>query len=118
MVDVDISMLHASCSEVELDIADSKGDKDVMIVSRIKSQSIDRGAGCRFVGSAEIQRVAGEIMIVHKGTPDLFNLVEFLAFNSSHVIGHLHFGPMIPNMVNPLIDVHKAILTNGMRHMR
>lgn len=93
-------------------MSDSKGSKDILLSSNLKSQPYGDG-GCRFSGQAQVQKVAGEISFTHTGSPDLFNLMEFLVFNASHVIHDLHFGPMIPSMVNPLIDVHKTIHQNG-----
>lgn len=99
-------------ADVGIDISDSKNSKEILIESNIKSEPYG-DEGCRFHGEAQVAKVAGEISLTHTGSPDLFNLMDFLVFNSSHVFEDLHFGPMIPNMVNPLMNVHKTIKANG-----
>ena len=107
-----VAVLIFVVAEVAIDISDSKGSAEILFDSRIKSEPYGE-EGCRFYGEADVQRVAGDISLTHTGAPDLFNLMEFLVFNSSHIINHLHFGPMVPSMVNPLLDVHKTIQKNG-----
>ena len=107
-----MAMIHATCEDVGIDVSDAKNSKEILISSKIQSEPYGE-EGCRFYGEAEIQKVGGEIRLTHTGEADLFNLMEFLVFNASHIVNDLHFGPMVPSMVNPMIDVHKSIQQNG-----
>lgn len=62
---------------------------------------------------AVIQQDSGIISLKHSAGTDLYSMLDSLNFNSTHVIRHLNFGPFIPGMTVPLIDVHKVITDNG-----
>ncbi|TMW56262.1 hypothetical protein Poli38472_008910 [Pythium oligandrum] len=112
-VDVDIVFLHESCSDVAIDVSDAKGNKEIMIRDDVKEIPYGvNNEGCRFVGSVQVKKVAGDISFAHEGSLNIFSFYEFLNFNSSHIINHVKFGPSIPNMETPLIDVTKLIQNN------
>ena len=101
-----------------LDVSDAKGDKGILIHSSVEERAFGAaGDGCRFVGRAQIQKVAGDLSFAHEGSLNLFSFFDFLNFNSTHVINHLRFGPTIPDMQNPLEDVHKTVVDNGRRSL-
>ncbi|KAI9911928.1 hypothetical protein PsorP6_008690 [Peronosclerospora sorghi] len=105
-VEVDISFLH-----VELDISDSKGNKNILLNRNIQEEQLGEN-GCRLYGTVQVQKVAGDLSFAHQGSLSLFSFFEFLNFNSSHMVNHLRFGPHFPDMQTPLIDVSKILTTN------
>uniref|UniRef100_M4BZN4 Endoplasmic reticulum vesicle transporter C-terminal domain-containing protein n=1 Tax=Hyaloperonospora arabidopsidis (strain Emoy2) TaxID=559515 RepID=M4BZN4_HYAAE len=110
-VEVDISFLHETCQAVALDVSDAKGNKDILLNRDIQEEPFGEN-GCRFYGTVQVQKVAGDLSFAHEGSLTIFSVFEFLSFNSSHVINHLRFGPQIPDMETPLIDVSKVLTTN------
>lgn len=94
-----------------IDVSDSKGVKDILIKEDITEEPLG-DEGCRLYGSVTVQKVAGDIMFAHEGAVNIFSFYEFLNFNASHVVHSLRFGPQIPHMETPLIDVTKTITTN------
>lgn len=104
------------CVDVAIDVSDSKGVKDILIKQDIKEVPFG-DEGCRLYGTVQFKKVAGDIMFAHEGSINIFSFYEFLNFNSSHVVNHLRFGPQIPNMETPLIDVSKIITNNGAHKM-
>ncbi|KAH9196107.1 hypothetical protein AeNC1_001922 [Aphanomyces euteiches] len=112
-IEVDISFLHEKCSDVSMDASDSKGNKDLLSDSNIASVPIGaEGEGCRFTGSVDVHKIAGSVSFAHEGSLNMFSFMDFLQFNSSHIVHRLTFGPEIPNMVNPLENVHKTVEKN------
>jgi hypothetical protein len=109
--EVDISFLHEKCSDVSIDVSDAKGVKDILIKQDVTEEPFG-DEGCRLFGSVTFKKVAGDLMFAHEGSLTIFSFQEFLNFNASHVVNHLRFGPQIPNMETPLIDVSKIITTN------
>jgi len=97
-----------------MDASDIKGNREIIVGSDVKALPLGEKEGCRFTGFVEVQKVAGDINFAHEGSLNLFTFMEFLDFNASHIVHHLRFGPAIPNMINPLEDVHKTVLENGM----
>lgn len=110
-ISVDLTMKHASCNEVEMIVGENHYPSAVHGVS-VRKIPNPEGA-CRFVGTIMVSKVAGELIFKHTGSPDLFNLLDFLQFNSSHSIEHLKFGKDIPNRVTPLVHVDKVIHETG-----
>lgn len=110
-VDVDIVFLHEKCSEVAMDVSDAKGNKDIMIGDNVIKVPYGDD-GCQFLGSVMVKKVAGDISFAHEGSLNIFSFHEFLNFNASHHINRLTFGPKIPNMETPLVDVNKLIVNN------
>ncbi|GAB9466198.1 hypothetical protein Gpo141_00003577 [Globisporangium polare] len=108
---VDVTFFHEKCSDVAIDVSDAKGVKDILIKEDIKEIPFG-DEGCRLFGFVTFKKVAGDIMFAHEGSVNIFSFRDFLNFNSSHTVNHLHFGPMIPNMETPLIDVTKIITNN------
>ncbi|KAF1330676.1 Endoplasmic reticulum-golgi intermediate compartment protein, partial [Globisporangium splendens] len=86
-------------------------DPDILIKEDIKEVPYG-DEGCRLFGTVTFKKVAGDIMFAHEGSINIFSFYEFLNFNSSHTVNHLRFGPQIPNMETPLIDVTKIITNN------
>ncbi|KAF1790529.1 Leucine-rich repeat domain, L domain-like [Phytophthora cactorum] len=64
------------------------------------------------VDTDPVQKVAGDLSFAHEGSLTVFSFFDFLNFNSSHVVNHLRFGPQIPDMETPLIDVSKILTKN------
>jgi hypothetical protein len=95
-----------------LDVSDSKGNKDILINKQIEEKTF-QDEGCRFSGTAKVQKVAGDLSFAHEGSLNLFTFFEFLNFNASHVVNYLRFGPQITMMETPLVNVHKTVLENG-----
>ncbi|CAH0480788.1 unnamed protein product [Peronospora belbahrii] len=110
-VEVDIVFLHEACNDVAMDVSDSKGIKDVLLKTNIEEEPFGEN-GCRFYGTAQVQKVAADLSFGHEGSLNMFSLFEFLTFNSSHIVNHLRFGPHIPDMETPLIDVSKIVMNN------
>jgi hypothetical protein len=97
---------------VAMDVSDAKGNKEIMIRDDVRK--IPYGdEGCQFLGTVQVKKVAGDVSFAHEGSLNIFSFHEFLNFNSSHRVNHLKFGPHIPNMETPLINVDKIILNNG-----
>lgn len=64
----------------------------------------DRGNACRIYGSLEGNKVQGDFHITARGH-GYFEWGEHLdhsAFNFSHIISELSFGPLYPSLLNPL----------------
>ncbi|CEG49216.1 F-box protein containing LRR [Plasmopara halstedii] len=110
-IEVDVSFLHENCQEVAMDVSDSKGRKAILISKNIEEEPYGEN-GCRLHGTVQVQKVAGELSFAHKGSLTVFSFLDFLNFNSSHVVNHLRFGPQIPDMETPLIDVSKILTMN------
>ncbi|DBA00549.1 TPA: hypothetical protein N0F65_006453 [Lagenidium giganteum] len=108
---VDVTFLHEKCQDVAIDVSDAKGNKEILLKEEVEKQPFGE-SGCRFVGSVQIKKVAGDITFAHEGSLNIYSFFDFLNFNSSHVVNHLRFGPIIPKMETPLIDVHKTVLEN------
>lgn len=104
--------LSFSSVDVSIDVSDAKGVKDILIKQDVTEEPFG-DEGCRLFGSVTFKKVAGDLMFAHEGSLTIFSFQEFLNFNASHVVNHLRFGPQIPNMETPLIDVSKIITTNG-----
>lgn len=103
-----------------LDVSDAKGNKDILIKADVREEMFrfhGGDEGCRFRGSVLVKKVAGDLSFAHEGSLTIFSFYEFLNFNASHVVNSLRFGPAIPNMETPLIDVTK-ILTNNRESRR
>ena len=94
-----------------LDVSDAKGNKEVLLKQDIQEQPFGEN-GCRLYGTVQVQKVAADLSFAHEGSVSMFSLFDFFNFNSSHVINHLRFGPQIPDMKTPLIDVHKIVTNN------
>lgn len=103
-------------ADVAIDVSDAKGVKDILIKEDIKEIPFG-DEGCRLFGQVTFKKVAGDIMFAHEGSVNIFSFRDFLNFNSSHTVNHLHFGPLIPNMETPLIDVTKIITNNGKQRL-
>ncbi|CAI5718146.1 unnamed protein product [Peronospora effusa] len=110
-VEVDITFLHETCNDVALDVSDAKSNKDVLLKQDIQEQPVGEN-GCRLYGTVQVQKVAADLSFAHEGSITMFSFFDFLNFNSSHVINHLRFGPQIPDMETPLIDVKKIVMNN------
>ena len=95
-----------------MDVSDQKADKGILIKNNVKTHNT-RAGGCRFEGSLEVRKVAGEITFLHEGNPNPFNIIEFLTLNTSHAIDHLRFGPEVPGMTTPLVGVKKSVQHAG-----
>lgn len=98
-----------------LDVSDAKGNKDILLKQDVREESFrfhTGNDGCRFVGSVLVKKVAGDLSFAHEGSLTIFSFFEFLNFNASHVVNSLRFGPQIPGMETPLIDVTKMLSTN------
>ncbi|TDH68851.1 hypothetical protein CCR75_005260 [Bremia lactucae] len=100
-----------SAADVKLDVSDSKGRKDILLQDEVQKEPYGE-SGCRFFGTAQVQKVAGDLSFAHEGSLTLFSFFDFVNFNSSHVINHLRFGPQIPDMETPLVDVSKIVTKN------
>ncbi|OQS06780.1 endoplasmic reticulum-Golgi intermediate compartment protein [Thraustotheca clavata] len=112
-VEVDITFLHEPCSDVAMDASDTKGNREVIVQSDVVAYPLeDEKEGCRFKGFVDLKKIAGDINFAHEGSLNMFTFLEFLDFNSSHIVHSLRFGPSIPNMVNPLENVHKVVIEN------
>ncbi|KAF0740063.1 hypothetical protein AaE_008769 [Aphanomyces astaci] len=114
-IEVDITFLHEKCADVAMDASDIKGNKDLLSDSNIAAVPVvsDESEGCRLTGTVDVHKVAGVVSFAHAGSLNMFSFSDFLEFNSSHVVHRLSFGPEIPNMVNPLENVHKTVEKNG-----
>ncbi|KAF0689501.1 Aste57867_19058 [Aphanomyces stellatus] len=132
-IEVDISFLHEKCKgtssfshpldmsppssilvDVAMDASDNKGNKDLLSDSSIVAVPIGTDEeGCRFTGTVDVHKVAGAVSFAHEGSLNMLTYMDFLKFNSSHIVHRLTFGPEIPNMVTPLIDVHKVVEKNS-----
>ncbi|KUF89870.1 hypothetical protein AM588_10006062 [Phytophthora nicotianae] len=110
-IEVDVSFLHEACKEVAMDVSDSKGHKEIMLKKDIQEEPFGEN-GCRLHGTVQVQKVAGDLSFAHEGSLTVFSFFDFLNFNSSHVVNHLRFGPQIPDMETPLIDVSKILTKN------
>ncbi|ETV72729.1 hypothetical protein, variant [Aphanomyces astaci] len=113
-IEVDITFLHEKCADVAMDASDIKGNKDLLSDSNIAAVPVvsDESEGCRLTGTVDVHKVAGVVSFAHAGSLNMFSFSDFLEFNSSHVVHRLSFGPEIPNMVNPLENVHKTVEKN------
>ncbi|GMF18103.1 unnamed protein product [Phytophthora fragariaefolia] len=100
-----------SCALVALDVSDSKGHKEILLKQDIQEEPFGEN-GCRLFGTVQVQKVAGDLSFAHEGSLTVFSFFDFLNFNSSHVVNHLRFGPQIPDMETPLIDVSKILTRN------
>ncbi|RHY32345.1 hypothetical protein DYB32_002694 [Aphanomyces invadans] len=114
-IEVDITFLHEKCKDVAMDASDVKGNKDLLADSNITAVPVPSGEseGCRLTGFVDVHKVAGVVSFAHEGSLNMFSFMDFLEFNASHIVHRLSFGPDIPNMVNPLQDVHKSVEKNG-----
>lgn len=107
-------LFSSLCVDVTMDVSDAKGNKEIMIQDNVKKVPFGlQEEGCRFTGNVVIKKVAGDISFFHAGSLNIFSFHEFLNFNASHTIQSLTFGPLIPYMETPLIDVTKIIVNNG-----
>ncbi|ETW03857.1 hypothetical protein H310_05207 [Aphanomyces invadans] len=113
-IEVDITFLHEKCKDVAMDASDVKGNKDLLADSNITAVPVPSGEseGCRLTGFVDVHKVAGVVSFAHEGSLNMFSFMDFLEFNASHIVHRLSFGPDIPNMVNPLQDVHKSVEKN------
>ncbi|GAP91197.1 putative copii-coated vesicle protein [Rosellinia necatrix] len=86
---------------------------DIIAISRkrarwAKTPRLGRGVradSCRIYGSLDLNRVQGDFHITARGHGYSEMFAEHLdhsAFNFSHVISELSFGPYYPSLVNPL----------------
>ncbi|KAI3334223.1 endoplasmic reticulum vesicle transporter-domain-containing protein [Ustulina deusta] len=86
---------------------------DIVAMGRKKARwartpRLSRGArpdSCRIYGSLDLNRVQGDFHITARGHGYAEMFAEHLdhgAFNFSHVISELSFGPYYPSLVNPL----------------
>ncbi|KAI4127744.1 MAG: hypothetical protein LQ338_003055 [Usnochroma carphineum] len=73
-----------------------------------KTPSVGRGTGagrsCRIYGSIEGNKVQGDFHITARGHgyAELAEHLDHNAFNFSHMINELSFGPLYPSLLNPL----------------
>ncbi|KAI1434179.1 endoplasmic reticulum-golgi intermediate compartment protein 2 [Xylaria sp. CBS 124048] len=73
-----------------------------------KTPKIGRGIrpdSCRIFGSLELNRVQGDFHITARGhgyAESYANHLDHTAFNFSHVVNELSYGPYYPSLVNPL----------------
>ncbi|EQC41387.1 hypothetical protein SDRG_01358 [Saprolegnia diclina VS20] len=112
-VEVDITFLHEPCTDVAMDASDTKGNREVIVKSDVIAYPLENSEeGCRFTGYVDVQKTAGDINFAHEGSLNMFTFLEFLDFNSSHIVHSLRFGPSIPEMINPLENVHKVVVEN------
>lgn len=88
-----------------------KGHKEILLKKDIQEEPFGEN-GCRLFGTVQVQKVAGDLSFAHEGSLTVFSFFDFLNFNSSHVVNHLRFGPQIPDMETPLIDVSKILERN------
>ncbi|KAF1790344.1 Endoplasmic reticulum vesicle transporter, C-terminal [Phytophthora cactorum] len=86
-IEVDVSFLHEACTEVAMDVSDSKGHKEIMLKKDIQEEPFGEN-GCRLYGSVQVQKVAGDLSFAHEGSLT------------------------IPDMETPLIDVSKILTKN------
>ncbi|KAI9986986.1 hypothetical protein PInf_026092 [Phytophthora infestans] len=109
-IEVDVSF-STKPAKVAMDVSDSKGHKEIMLQKDIQEEPYGEN-GCRLYGTVQVQKVAGDLSFAHEGSLTVFSFFDFLNFNSSHVVNHLRFGPQIPDMETPLIDVSKILTKN------
>ncbi|KAG4031756.1 hypothetical protein MFRU_008g01180 [Monilinia fructicola] len=62
------------------------------------------GDSCRVFGSLEVNKVQGDFHITARGHgyPEFGQHLDHTAFNFSHIINELSFGPFYPSLLNPL----------------
>ncbi|KAM3071450.1 hypothetical protein ACMFMF_007921 [Clarireedia jacksonii] len=62
------------------------------------------GDSCRIYGSLEVNKVQGDFHITARGHgyPELGIHLDHNAFNFTHIISELSFGPYYPSLLNPL----------------
>ncbi|ERT02948.1 hypothetical protein HMPREF1624_01252 [Sporothrix schenckii ATCC 58251] len=74
---------------------------------KLPSSAHGQGDSCRVYGSLDLNKVQGDFHITarghgYMGVGDHLNHLDHNAFNFSHIINELSFGPFYPSLVNPL----------------